>query len=605
MPAGEHPHSAQPLTGKALLPGFALVLLCILALAGSGVLGRLELLWFDQASRWLLQTSAATAAPVAHEVIVVGIDDESRREFGVPVATLHRQIGLFLEAMAAAGARGVALDVVLPEISYDRLQPGLDAALARGIVAMRPVAPLVLGLSAQADGQLRPLHPLFARLAGNEGQGSVFVPRDVDGVTRRFDERIGVDRELIPTLAGQLARRLGTTPGAGLLPMFEGPRIASIPLNQVLRWQRENDLQRLQASFGGRLVLLGSQLAHDDQHRVPVPLAVADLGRDTDTTHGVFIHAMQLRSVLGQRLLRELPGAGVLLVAFLLATSWWWRPGIAAWGAAGVLTAALFAASVLALPAGWSLPAVLWCMALLGGLGGRSLLQAWQTARERRRLHQAFDGSVSPGVLKEIVAGRLNPQLAGERRDICVLFSDIRSFTTLSEHLPPETVTDLLNRYFDRMAAAIHRHGGTLDKFIGDGIMAFFGAPQAAAAPCTDAFLAAQDMLTELAAFNREQAERGAPAIAIGIGLHFGPAFIGYIGARDRHEYSAIGDTVNTASRLEGLTKEAGYPVVMSAATAERLDHELPLAALGPHAIKGRAPIEIFGWRPATADTNC
>jgi adenylate cyclase len=213
-------------------------------------------------------------------------------------------------------------------------------------------------------------------------------------------------------------------------------------------------------------------------------------------------------------------------------------------------------------------------------------------------LHKSFRGFVSPSVLKEIIAGRLSPSLAGERREVCVLFSDIRSFTTLSENLPPEEVSDLLNRYFERMASAIHRHGGTLDKFIGDGIMAFFGAPQASADPVGDAFKTARDMLTELDHYNREQDARGAPHIAIGIGLHFGSAFIGYVGSHDRHEYSAIGDTVNTASRLEGLTKEAGYPVVMSATVRQRLGESAACVDLGDLPIKGRTALRAFGWKP-------
>ena len=104
-------------------------------------------------------------------------------------------------------------------------------------------------------------------------------------------------------------------------------------------------------------------------------------------------------------------------------------------------------------------------------------------------------------------------------------------------------------------------------------------------------------MLAELKAFNHEQEARGSPQIAIGIGLHFGPALIGYIGARSRYEYSAIGDTVNTASRLEGLTKDAGFPIVFSPPVRERIPDIAGIIELGEHPLKGRAPLTVFGWR--------
>ena len=237
-------------------------------------------------------------------------------------------------------------------------------------------------------------------------------------------------------------------------------------------------------------------------------------------------------------------------------------------------------------------------LAALLAAASRAALEAWFGMREKRWLRAAFAGFVSPVVLREILGGRLQPQLGGERREICLLFSDIRGFTTLSESLPPEEVTRLLDRYFGRMVAAIHAHGGTLDKFMGDGIMAFFGAPQPRDNPCADAFAAARAMLGALAGFNRELAAEGRPPLAIGIGLHYGAAVVGYIGAADRHEYTAIGDAVNAASRIEGLTKEAGYPLLASRAVLDRLPDRDGFAPLGELAVKGRAAVEVFGWRP-------
>lgn len=173
------------------------------------------------------------------------------------------------------------------------------------------------------------------------------------------------------------------------------------------------------------------------------------------------------------------------------------------------------------------------------------------------------------GVLHEILAGRLRPGVGGERRRVCVLFSDIRDFTGRSEREPPERILALLNRYFEDMTAAVHAHNGTVDKFIGDGLMAFFSAPNPSAAP-----------------------------VQIGIGLHAGDAIIGHVGSRERHEYTAIGDTVNIAARLEGLTKEAGFPIVCTQTVVEALCPDAGLLPLGQKPIKGHTPVAVFGWRP-------
>lgn len=570
-----------------------------LALMAAMFMAALGQLWLPLENRWLdweqrfLATQPDVSAP--GPVVVVGLDDASLAQFGVPLATLHRQVGGFFEAMALARPKAVGVDVVLPQTSYDRIQPGLDAALARGILSLRKIAPVVLGVTATNDGSLRLPHPLFANLVGQEGLALVFVPRDTDGVVRRFMVQVTDGEPAINVLVGQLAKRLGIPLQDGLVPYFRGQRFDYIPLKDVLSWREAGDTARLAAAFGGKVVFLGSLLAQDDLHRVPIPLAVNDVA---DTTHGVFLHAAQMSALMGEGLVKPMPLGIAILIAVLMASSWWLPSGRIVWIVGAVVAGGILVLSLRMLVSGVAIPAITWIMSLAFGIGGRTLLTAWFAAAERRRLRQAFDGLVSPGVLTEILAGRLYPALKGERRDVCVLFSDIRGFTTLSEHMSPESVTSLLNRYFERMAMAIHHHGGTLDKFIGDGIMAFFGAPQASDRACDEAFAAAREMLEHLDEFNREQEAAGDPCIAIGIGLHYGPALIGYIGATSRHEYSAIGDTVNTASRLEGVTKDAGFPVVMSPVVEAKLMDKQAVIAIGEFPLKGRAPLELYGWKP-------
>lgn len=188
---------------------------------------------------------------------------------------------------------------------------------------------------------------------------------------------------------------------------------------------------------------------------------------------------------------------------------------------------------------------------------------------ESHRVRDVFSRYVSPQVAEAVLHTDLSK---GRRQRVTLLFADIRGFTRISESLPPEEVVDLLNAYFSRMVKVLFAHGGTLDKYMGDGMMAVFGAPVPSQDHAWQAVLTALGMRQELAALNVERAAAGLPVLAIGIGLHTGECVIGNIGADQRLDYTAIGDVVNTASRIEGLTKELGEDVLLSADTLSAAD---------------------------------
>ena len=232
-------------------------------------------------------------------------------------------------------------------------------------------------------------------------------------------------------------------------------------------------------------------------------------------------------------------------------------------------------------------------------LGGRNGYDMLLKLRERRRLRASFGGYVSPSVLEGILAGRIQPNLGGVNQFVCVLFSDIRGYTTRSERMTPEQVISFLNRYFEQTVALIHQHGGAVLSFMGDGILAVFGAPKPLENSCREAFEAARAMLEYVSELNVQFRVEGVAPMDIGIGLHAGEAVVGHVGSSTRHDYTAIGDVINVASRLESLTKEAGYRVVVSRVVAERLGVGDGLAFLGPMAIKGHAPVEVYGYDQA------
>jgi adenylate cyclase len=190
-------------------------------------------------------------------------------------------------------------------------------------------------------------------------------------------------------------------------------------------------------------------------------------------------------------------------------------------------------------------------------------------------------------------------KLGGANQRVTVLFADVRGFTSISEHAPPERVVQILNLYFSAMTEIIFAHGGTLDKYIGDGLMALFGAPAATPLDASNALTAAVAMQRQMEVLNRELRAAGLPAISVGIGLHTGEATVGYIGSERRSEYTAIGDTVNLAARLE--SRAQGGQILSSHAVIEAAaDNQFALRELPPISVKNRVqPVSIYevGWQ--------
>jgi class 3 adenylate cyclase len=228
---------------------------------------------------------------------------------------------------------------------------------------------------------------------------------------------------------------------------------------------------------------------------------------------------------------------------------------------AAVTLLSLEIATVL-LHQGLHLPTAGILLSAMLALSARTIAETVKQLLVKRRMRNVFSGYVSPQIMAKILGGNLDAGLTSQNRKICLLFSDIRGFTTLGEGMEPEKVIALLNRYFEEMTTAVHDNQGTIDKFMADGIMAFFGAPADLGNPVSAAMTTAKEMLARLRTLNRSLQAEGGAALAIGIGLHLGEAVVGHVGSRTRREYTAIGDAVKLTARFEGLTKELGYPLL-------------------------------------------
>ncbi len=474
-----------------------------------------------------------------------------------------------------------------------RRDPALDPKGAP-LAEIAPMLGLVRTPQAENDARIALLPPL-AIAPRYWRTGTINFTEDSDGVGRRYLLYPSAHGWLIPSLPARVASDLGYQPPEqeDMILAWRGEKGAYKHISYADLYEDfgRRHPQRPQDELRGKIVIIGTAATGLHDERVtPIDSAYS----------GVEILATALDNLKNQRMMQMAPEwisslftfvlLGLLAVV-LLNRGYVLRLGMLL----ALVTALALYGSYAAVGRLYLLPVLTPLLLGWGYYLSSALLEYLRERREREKTMREFSRFVNPHVVREIIAhGGLSR--AGESRQITILFSDIRGFTTLSEKRTPQQIVALLNRYFTLQVEVVFRHGGSLDKFIGDCIMAFWGAPLDDKDHARHAVAAALEMADVLQRFKQELGEQDAE-FDVGIGIHSGPAVVGLIGSDQRREYTAIGDTVNLGSRIEGLTKGVSR-ILVSRETRDLCGDAFDFEPHGSFKVKGRdQEVELFAPR--------
>jgi len=614
---------------KQAIIGFLIVLLASLfteVATRAGWLNVLELIYYD-----LWHLLAGPRGEPRH-VVIVSVDTQAFLEHrDEPLVFWGPYFARAVEKARRAGARIIGLDYLfsvsaeswLSKIALVRGDQGrthdipLRAQLASGRVV------LIGDVATDDQGNVHLVLPiedyLFALPGGLADVGLGNFLTDADGAVRRFAPALFEDGRLPSlTFATLLAVRVaGMSPASaswslagrevanGALPQaigFVGPpgAVPRLPFSRLISSHSDEnaEIERLKDKV---VIIAAEHMGNQDIHLTPY--ARGFMAFEGRMMSGAEVHANIVETLLTGRFPRPLPSSVRLLsfaVLLTAATAVFLR--VSPWrglGAGVILSLVCTLLGFLLFLGDWILPVAGMQTGVAVGYMVTLGIRLTGEERERVRLREMFGKYVSDEVVEKLLALGRRPDQRGEAHPVTVLFSDIRNFTTISEMLTPHEVVDLLNAYFTRVCEPILEQGGTVDKFIGDAVMAFFGAP----APSDDhaeralrAAVAVADIARDFRAWVKERFDSmDLPEFRIGIGIHTGEVVVGSIGSPKRLHFTAIGDTVNAASRLEGLTKDLGWTIVASAEVIRAADGVAVTGRRETVTVKGRqAAIEVF-----------
>ncbi|HLF30936.1 MAG TPA: adenylate/guanylate cyclase domain-containing protein [Xanthomonadales bacterium] len=589
--------------------------LAILLLASSGISQRTDLWWFDS-----LQQFGASRAPLPADTALVLIDEHALAVMGqAPFAMRwpwpRAAFAAMMAGLRAAGAERIAVDLIFFENSAAAEQDLLLGAVAAGIPAV--ILATVPGrLPAIWPEAFRQQHPeLFASAAK---WGFVRTAPDADSVIRSYAPRGSLAEALLD--AGAPGRGLPDTPvllrWRGNLEQLRArhlPMLSAAPflvagwgiLEQATRANPELDPAGLVAAIDaapapdgaafkqvrGKTVFIGANAAATFD-AIATPLGAPEPGVVLQWNAFASLQAGDFIQPVGQ----GLNWAVVLLTIVLLPLAG--RAGLSlrrpALVAGAIVLLAVAASASLFFVGFWFAPALPVAAAAIGFTAVAA--ESFRVEHARKQEIQAWFGAyVSPAVVKRLVADPNAIELGGELRELTVSFSDIAGFTTISERLTPPELVTLINRLLEGQTECILEHGGYLDKYIGDAIMAVFGSPEPLENHAQQACRAALAGQVALEKFNDEIEGQYGMRLGMRTGINTGPVVVGNVGSTRKRNYTVLGDAVNLASRLEGANKETGTAILLGPATAAYAAEAMLVRPVARLQVKGKTQaVEVY-----------
>jgi adenylate cyclase len=527
---------------------------------------------------------------VDQDIVVIKIDDKSLQKLGAfpwPRGEHAKMIALLDQAQAKVIGYDVAFFEGSPLTDQDQQ---LSVALADTTVPV--VLPLELNEVAAGNAQVQHL-PLNNFIGKRVQTGFINIQADQDLLVRHFPPKLTFAGKYIPSFSSAIVNQVKGTAyqfppdNRVYLPIQDIGKYASFSFSDVLDGTVPKQM------FKDKIVLVGSTAAtlHDE---VFIP-------NQNDKTPGVFLHALTIDNMLNQRAFTPLASSIVwillmIIIVIAFGAKLFLRT-FADWSITVMLLAIIIMLPFLLAPKMVIVPlfylVLTWLVTVLAG----SLLKINVIEDEREQLRSHFSLYVNKSVVDRLAQNPEKAVLGGDKREMTVLFSDIRGFTSISEQMTPADVVHFLNQYLDMMTAIVLEQGGVLDKYIGDAIMAFWGAPlpqeDHAVLGVRTAWLMQKAMKENGHLFLKNWPDLG--ELKIGIGLNTGMMAVGNMGSHLRFDYTVIGDNVNTASRIEGLTKYWRADILIAEATKKLVDKQFICRELDLVRVKGRTePLRLF-----------